>query len=139
MYPAGQARGRRVHLAHSHRARCLSACKSCLRHVWLINPHWTDLRRRTSGLSAAHLDRQNMARSGGISAMDYKSLTSLVLRLTGVIIIVSSVASTPQIFIGLLYRRGVEATDNMEIWLLSVVASAFPFLVGLVLIYFPAT
>ena len=64
--------------------------------------------------------------AGGISAMDYKSLTS-------------SVASTPQIFIGLLYRRGVEATDNMEIWLLSVVASAFPFLVGLVLIYFPAT
>jgi hypothetical protein len=52
--------------------------------------------------------------------MDYKSLTSLVLRLTGVIIIVSSVTSTPRTFIALLYRRGVEATDNVEIWLVAV-------------------
>jgi hypothetical protein len=71
--------------------------------------------------------------------MDYKSLTSLVLRLTGVIIIVSSVTSTPRTFIALLYRRGVEATDNVEIWLVAVIASAFPFLVGLLLIYFPTT
>jgi hypothetical protein len=77
--------------------------------------------------------------------MDYKSLTSLVLRLTGVIIIVSSVTSMPQTFMRLLlYRGGVEASGvetigNMEIWLLAVVASAFPILVGLLLIYFPAT
>jgi hypothetical protein len=71
--------------------------------------------------------------------MDYKSLTSLVLRLTGVIIVVSSVTSTPRTFIGLIYLRGVEATGNMEIWLLAVVASAFPVLAGLLLIYFPAT
>jgi hypothetical protein len=71
--------------------------------------------------------------------MDYKSLTSLVLRLTGVIIVVSSVTSTPRTFIGLVYLRSVEATGNMEIWLLAAVASAFPLLVGLLLIYFPAT
>jgi hypothetical protein len=71
--------------------------------------------------------------------MDYRSLTSLMLRLAGVFIVVSAVTSAPQTFFGLLYRRGAESVD---IWPLAVAAFAtfaIPFLVGLLLIYFPAT
>jgi hypothetical protein len=77
----------------------------------------------------------------GISAMDYKSLTSLVLRLTGAVIIISAVTSTPQTFatlINLEYAAGVDKT-GVNIWLLTVVASGLPILVGLLLIYFPAS
>ena len=71
--------------------------------------------------------------------MDYRSLTSLMLRLAGVFIVVSAVTSAPQIFLGLLYRGGAESVD---IWPLAVAAFAtfaVPFLVGMFLIYFPAT
>ena len=71
--------------------------------------------------------------------MDCRSLTSLMLRLAGVFILVSAVTSAPQTFFGLLYRRGGESVD---IWPLAVAAFAtfaIPFLVGLLLIYFPAT
>jgi hypothetical protein len=71
--------------------------------------------------------------------VDYKSLTSLVVRLTGVIIIVSSITAAPQTFIALLYRRGVDAAGNIDMWLVAVVASAFPLIVGFALIYFPGT
>jgi hypothetical protein len=47
--------------------------------------------------------------------MDYRSLTSLMLRLAGVFIVVSAVTSAPHTFFGLLYRRGAESVD---IWLL---------------------
>jgi hypothetical protein len=77
--------------------------------------------------------------------MDYRLLTSLVLRLTGVFIIVSAVTAAPRSFLSLLQlqfqlqrRVGTEAVD---IWpLLGAAATAFaiPFLVGLLLVYFRA-
>jgi hypothetical protein len=70
--------------------------------------------------------------------MDYKSLTSLLLRLTGVIIMVLAVTATPRTFVG-LFLGNAGGGFNTETWLLTTVASAFPILVGLLLIYFPAT
>jgi hypothetical protein len=70
--------------------------------------------------------------------MDYKSLTSLLLRLTGVIILVAAILAAPRIFIG-LYLQNASGGVNAETWLLTTAASTFPILVGLLLIYFPAT
>jgi hypothetical protein len=79
-----------------------------------------------------------MIRSGTGAAMDYKSLTSLLLRLTGVIILVAAVIAAPRNFLD-LYLRDAGGGVNTETWLLTTVASTFPILVGLLLIYFPAT
>jgi hypothetical protein len=70
--------------------------------------------------------------------MDYKSLTSLLLRLTGAIILVAAVTATPRTFVD-LYLRETGGGTNTETWLLTTAASAFPILAGLLLIYFPAT
>ena len=101
------------------------------------------LRRAPVARSAAshpllrtHVDaRTLLAAAGGISAMDYKSLTSLLLRLTGVIIMVLAVTATPRTFVG-LFLGNTGGGFNTETWLLTTVASAFPILVGLLLIYF---
>ncbi|HKD30374.1 MAG TPA: hypothetical protein VKC66_31260 [Xanthobacteraceae bacterium] len=70
--------------------------------------------------------------------MDYKSLTSLMLRLTGVIITVSAITAMPRTFINLHVRNPPESPDVAAL-LLTIVASGLPILVGLLLIYFPAT
>jgi len=70
--------------------------------------------------------------------MDYKSLTSLMLRLTGVIIVVSAVTAMPRTFINLHVRNPLESPDVAAL-LLTMAASGLPILVGLLLIYFPAT
>jgi hypothetical protein len=69
--------------------------------------------------------------------MDYKSLTSLMLRLTGVIIVVSEVTVMPRTFINLHARNPLESPDVAAL-LLTIVASGLPILIGLLLIYFPA-
>ena len=70
--------------------------------------------------------------------MDYKSLTSLILRLTGVIIIVTATTAMPHTFISLHGRNPAESPDVAAL-VLTIVASGFPILIGLLLIYFPAT
>ena len=69
--------------------------------------------------------------------MDYKSLTLLLLRLTGVIIMVWAITAAPHTFVLLHLSAGVN-TDSAP-WLLTIVASALPILVGLLLVYFPGT
>jgi len=70
--------------------------------------------------------------------MDYKSLTSLMLRLAGVFIVVSAITSAPQTFFNLLYRRGgAESVDTWALAAAGFAVFAIPFLVGLLLIYFP--
>src|SRR5215813_8136601 len=71
--------------------------------------------------------------------MDYKSLTSLLLRLTGIIIIVHAVTSAPNTFVVLQFRADFNPDSAGVAWLLTIVASGFPILVGLLLAYFPAT
>ncbi|MGB8399783.1 hypothetical protein [Bradyrhizobium sp.] len=69
--------------------------------------------------------------------MDYKSLTSLMLRMTGVVIMVWVISATPQTFVTFYFMKG--ATPDTAAWLLAIVAPGFSVLVGLLLIYFPAT
>jgi hypothetical protein len=67
--------------------------------------------------------------------MDYKSLTLLSPRLTGVIILVVTVTAWPSTFVSLyILSNGVG-------WALplTIVVSGFPILAGLLLIYFPGT
>jgi hypothetical protein len=74
--------------------------------------------------------------------MDYKSLTSLLLRLTGVIMMVTSAIYVPVTFIGLaqlgLVFKYADRGVIVETWLLTAVAATFPIVIGLLLIYFPA-
>jgi hypothetical protein len=69
--------------------------------------------------------------------MDYKSLTSLLLRLTGVIMMVTSAIYVPHTFIRLMFSNP-DGSVNAETWLLTAVAATFPIVIGLLLIYFPA-
>jgi len=69
--------------------------------------------------------------------MDYRSLSSLLLRLAGVLILVAAVSAVPSTFIGLLGTKS--GTADVELLLIAAVATAFPVLVGLLLLYFPAT
>jgi len=71
--------------------------------------------------------------------MDYKSLTSLMLRLAGVFIVVSAITSAPQTFVTLLYSSGgAQLVDTWALAAAGFAVFAIPFLVGLLLIYFPA-
>jgi hypothetical protein len=76
----------------------------------------------------------------GDHAMDYKSLTSLLLRLTGVIMMVTSAIYVPHTFVNLVFRNpwNGDSGVNVETWLLTAVAATFPIVIGLLLIYFPA-
>jgi hypothetical protein len=76
--------------------------------------------------------------------MDYRSLTSLLLRLTGIIMMVGPAVWVPRAFLELLSlaRAGGTvdlAAVNLQTWLLTAVAASFPMVIGLLLIYFPAT
>jgi hypothetical protein len=67
--------------------------------------------------------------------MDYQSLTSLALRLTGVIIMVVAVVSLPSTFVSFYFwSQGVASALS-----LTAVVSGLPILAGLLLIYFPGT
>src|SRR5262245_34910547 len=68
--------------------------------------------------------------------MDYKSLSALLLRVAGVIILVSAVGTIPSTFVKLYDAKSATA-DVMVSWLLTVSAVGVPILVGLALIYFP--
>ncbi len=70
--------------------------------------------------------------------MDYKSLTSLLLRVTGVIMMVASAISVPHTFLSLYLRDVGGSGINAETWLLTAIAATFPIVIGLLLIYFPA-
>jgi ABC-type arginine transport system permease subunit len=67
--------------------------------------------------------------------MDYKSLTLLSLRLTGVIILVVAVTALPNTFLSL----HVWSNRAGSALLLITMVSGLPTLVGLLLIYFPGT
>jgi hypothetical protein len=83
------------------------------------------------------IDQSTLNGIWGINAVDYKSLTSLLLRLTGIIIIVSSANYVPHTFLS-LYLRNASGDVNAETWLLTAIAATFPIVIGLLLIYFPA-
>lgn len=70
--------------------------------------------------------------------MDYRSLTSLLLRLTGVVIMAASAVSVPGTFVSLYLRDVGGGGVNAETWLLTAIAATFPIVIGLLLIYFPA-
>ncbi len=70
--------------------------------------------------------------------MDYISLTSLLLRLTGVVIMAASAVSVPGTFVSLYLRDVGGGGVNAETWLLTAIAATFPIVIGLLLIYFPA-
>ena len=69
--------------------------------------------------------------------MDYRSLTLLMLRLTGVVVMVQAIIATPKT-LAILFMKPAEASPDISAWLLTI-ASGFPILVGLFLIYFPGT
>jgi hypothetical protein len=70
--------------------------------------------------------------------MDYRSITTLLLRLTGVVILAAALIQAPKWIVSLILSTasgGVNAGD----WLLTAVPSTVSTLIGLLLIYFPAT
>jgi hypothetical protein len=72
--------------------------------------------------------------------MDYRSLTSLMLRLAGVFIVVSALTSAPSTILGLLNARiGSQSVSTWPLAAAGFATFAIPFLVGLLLINFPAT
>jgi hypothetical protein len=70
--------------------------------------------------------------------MDYKSLTTLMLRLTGVIILASSLFHAPNTFGALILSTARADFDGWN-WLLMSISAIVPILIGLLLVYFPAT
>ncbi len=70
--------------------------------------------------------------------MDYRTITSLMLRLAGVFILVQLVTSVPQAITNLLRFGGQEIVGVDALWL-SAVALVLPLVIGLMLVYFPST
>lgn len=76
--------------------------------------------------------------------MDFRSLTSLLLRLTGVLMIVGPAVSVPHTFVQLLMLASANGAADLTVvslqtWLLTALAAAFPMIIGAFLLYFPAT
>lgn len=70
--------------------------------------------------------------------MDYKNLTSLLIRLAGFFILVNAITNMPAYFTYALSAKD----DNAPLWVIifgAVLPIAIPTLVGLALIYFPRT
>jgi hypothetical protein len=70
--------------------------------------------------------------------MDYRSLTSLMLRIAGVLILVELVTSAPHTIANLLHFGGKE-TAPIDALALTSLALVLPLAIGLVLVYFPST
>jgi len=60
-----------------------------------------------------------------------------MLRLTGVVVMVQAIIATPKTLV-ILFMKPPGASPDVSAWLLTI-ASGFPILVGLFLIYFPGT
>ena len=69
--------------------------------------------------------------------MDYRTITSLMLRVAGVLILVQFITSIPQTIANLLHFGGSQAQGLDSLWL-SAMAPVLPLAIGLVLIYFPS-
>ena len=67
--------------------------------------------------------------------MNYRAVTTVTLRLTGVAVLISTLSHSPVLF-ATLFRRG--ASSAREALLVMAMAEVVPLLVGLALIYFPA-
>jgi hypothetical protein len=72
--------------------------------------------------------------------MDYRSLSSLALRLAGVLIVVHGIAGIPDTFIDLYLFASREIPESAlrSALLASLLAGALPLFLGLMLIYFPS-
>lgn len=70
--------------------------------------------------------------------MDHHALSNLLLRVAGVIIVVSSVLSVPPTVIGLATNDSSSGNLTSAV-LMSGLAALLPLLVGLVLLWFPGT
>jgi hypothetical protein len=70
--------------------------------------------------------------------MDHRSLTALMLRIAGVLILVELVTSAPHTIMNLLHFGGKE-TAPVDALALTSLALVLPLAIGLVLIYFPSS
>lgn len=69
--------------------------------------------------------------------MDYRSLTSLLLRIAGMLILVQLVLAVPPTIAGLLHF-GDEQSAATDVFVLTALALVLPLLLGSMLLYFPS-
>lgn len=69
--------------------------------------------------------------------MDYRTITSLMLRIAGVLILVQLVLFFPREFISLI-QWGGESANRQELFVLLGLSLILPVVIGVMLIYFPS-
>lgn len=69
--------------------------------------------------------------------MDYRTITSLILRVAGALILIQLVIAVPHTLVNLL-RFGGEATKALDIFVLTALSLIIPLTISLTLIYFPS-